>query len=279
MRKGRKSHDSAETWDALEQLVREGEQARDALPKANVAGVSRSDRRKMEAEEVRFCTHCGKSSIDAKLMTCSGCKTAKFCSKDCQRTGWKAHKPLCMQHRQAIVETEAELGARVNQRSWTLDAWLLDDKTRAWALHCVAYLAQHGDIPGIPPGKHLVQPLLRSTKMTLLCDLMPETDLIRTGVDDTTLGMLARVDVDVGYVAQLPQKAALVPQARLRYPAPAETLKEMASLLHVTPIGKSKGVLVSVEDGFFGSFRVSVDFASLAPVFTKGAHDPRRHQP
>ena len=33
----------------------------------------------------------------AKLMTCSGCKVTKYCSKACQRAGWKAgHKQMCV---------------------------------------------------------------------------------------------------------------------------------------------------------------------------------------
>ena len=39
------------------------------------------------------CTKCKKQPDNLKL--CSGCKTASYCSRECQRTDWKAHKVIC----------------------------------------------------------------------------------------------------------------------------------------------------------------------------------------
>jgi hypothetical protein len=40
------------------------------------------------------CEFCGK--IDgATIMKCSRCKTATYCSKDCQKRDWKKHKAVC----------------------------------------------------------------------------------------------------------------------------------------------------------------------------------------
>ena len=39
------------------------------------------------------CDHCG--SWKGKLSRCSGCKTARYCSRKCQVADWKRHKPKC----------------------------------------------------------------------------------------------------------------------------------------------------------------------------------------
>ncbi|KAK0716180.1 hypothetical protein B0H67DRAFT_582541 [Lasiosphaeris hirsuta] len=49
------------------------------------------------------CRHCGldraKDGIDLKLLLCGGCRKVKYCSKDCQRAGWRAHKSECKKNR------------------------------------------------------------------------------------------------------------------------------------------------------------------------------------
>jgi hypothetical protein len=40
------------------------------------------------------CAFCGKIN-GATIMKCSRCKTATYCSKDCQIGDWKKHKPIC----------------------------------------------------------------------------------------------------------------------------------------------------------------------------------------
>jgi hypothetical protein len=40
------------------------------------------------------CTFCGKTDSE-KVMKCSRCKSASYCSKDCQKGDWKKHKPIC----------------------------------------------------------------------------------------------------------------------------------------------------------------------------------------
>lgn len=41
------------------------------------------------------CQTCKKCALGAKLKRCSKCQSAKYCSIDCQRKGWKAHKKVC----------------------------------------------------------------------------------------------------------------------------------------------------------------------------------------
>jgi len=66
------------------------EQAKSAL--AELAG---------SAEVARaVCLGCGALASERKLITCSGCMTARFCGTDCQRRAWKPwHKQHCARFR------------------------------------------------------------------------------------------------------------------------------------------------------------------------------------
>jgi len=55
------------------------------------AAPKSSDRR----GAVYTCDHCKKSST-VKLLVCSRCKKVAYCSKECQKTAWKAHKKTCI---------------------------------------------------------------------------------------------------------------------------------------------------------------------------------------
>mmetsp|Transcript_22344 Transcript_22344/g.31572 ORF Transcript_22344/g.31572 Transcript_22344/m.31572 type:complete len:279 (+) Transcript_22344:30-866(+) len=39
------------------------------------------------------CQHCGKR--ERKMNACSACHVVHYCSKECQKTDWTSHKPLC----------------------------------------------------------------------------------------------------------------------------------------------------------------------------------------
>lgn len=47
---------------------------------------------------VNSCLACNKSreDNDGKLSTCSGCKQAHYCSRECQKADWSKHKPFCI---------------------------------------------------------------------------------------------------------------------------------------------------------------------------------------
>lgn len=41
------------------------------------------------------CIHCGLYECDAKLRSCSACKSVKYCSVECQKSDWPEHKQVC----------------------------------------------------------------------------------------------------------------------------------------------------------------------------------------
>lgn len=42
---------------------------------------------------IKFCIFCGKHNLNMK--TCSSCKLAYYCNKECQIKDWKIHKLEC----------------------------------------------------------------------------------------------------------------------------------------------------------------------------------------
>lgn len=52
---------------------------------------------KSEAERVCFAPGCGKCGL--KFKRCAGCQLAEYCSEECQRNDWRAHKPMCLHWR------------------------------------------------------------------------------------------------------------------------------------------------------------------------------------
>jgi hypothetical protein len=41
------------------------------------------------------CRNCAKGGGESKLFNCGGCRSVKYCSKECQNANWKQHKVLC----------------------------------------------------------------------------------------------------------------------------------------------------------------------------------------
>lgn len=47
------------------------------------------------AHKLTLCNHCFKLGTDVAMKRCQGCQLNDYCSKECQRLKWKAHKPYC----------------------------------------------------------------------------------------------------------------------------------------------------------------------------------------
>lgn len=61
------------------------------------------------------CEHCGAAaSLEKALKTCSGCEAARFCSEDCSRACWPAHRPECQRRVKARAEAAAAEAAAVD---------------------------------------------------------------------------------------------------------------------------------------------------------------------
>lgn len=64
------------------------------------------------------CAHCGVTqrfsadNPDGKLMQCGGCRVAAYCSRECQKKAWKAHKVACKALRTQSQATPATTPCR-----------------------------------------------------------------------------------------------------------------------------------------------------------------------
>jgi hypothetical protein len=64
-------------------------------------GPSLADLTDKEISDARKCWACAKPEDpqgDWKLLVCQRCRTAYYCSKECQRAAWKEHKAECEPH-------------------------------------------------------------------------------------------------------------------------------------------------------------------------------------
>ncbi len=57
----------------------------------------------------RFCIRCCRKGERNKILYCSGCNQACYCSHECQKADWKGHKEYCraVAVRKALFDSEA----------------------------------------------------------------------------------------------------------------------------------------------------------------------------
>eukprot|EP00040_Diaphanoeca_grandis_P015157 m.77136 g.77136 ORF g.77136 m.77136 type:complete len:100 (-) comp24981_c0_seq3:542-841(-) len=67
-----------------------------AAEEKKILGMMEQDKVETITKEVEVnvddCAACGKADAESR---CSGCRTVKYCNRDCQRSHWKKHKKLC----------------------------------------------------------------------------------------------------------------------------------------------------------------------------------------
>ncbi|KAJ3387137.1 hypothetical protein HDU92_002118 [Lobulomyces angularis] len=55
--------------------------------------------RKVKSQPIEQCMHCLEAKKSSTMKTCSGCNTARYCSKDCFKHNWKQHKSFCEENK------------------------------------------------------------------------------------------------------------------------------------------------------------------------------------
>ena len=100
--------------------------------------TSKKSNARLLRERHSRCNHCGYIGKEGALQKCGRCKDAYYCSKECQKKAWPAHKPVC----NASVKSKEDVSEALGE-----DFTNLVDK---WRNQHTAYLTTiaHFKIPG-----------------------------------------------------------------------------------------------------------------------------------
>ncbi|TCD61259.1 hypothetical protein EIP91_008708 [Steccherinum ochraceum] len=74
----------------------------------------------------KFCTYCDKPEMQTTLLQCARCKWVYYCSKECQKGDWKAHKDTCKTYtedQQVVEQVRKSLGPQVAIRVADYNRW------------------------------------------------------------------------------------------------------------------------------------------------------------
>ncbi|KAJ7661755.1 hypothetical protein B0H17DRAFT_1093865 [Mycena rosella] len=74
----------------------------------------------MPAQPTEICENCTVNRID--LRRCAGCSVVRYCSKECQKAHWKAHKPYCVSNAE-LARQAAELGPDYSDSLTAIGKW------------------------------------------------------------------------------------------------------------------------------------------------------------
>nr|GAT47554.1 predicted protein [Mycena chlorophos] len=80
-----------------------------------------------QGDSIAECAHCRKAPEEGRsFAVCAGCKQMSFCSKQCQKDAWPAHKAFCKQ-RQAIMDSKANTPSSASFPSFQIRRRLSSD--------------------------------------------------------------------------------------------------------------------------------------------------------
>ncbi|GJE89434.1 zinc finger MYND domain-containing protein [Phanerochaete sordida] len=116
----------------------------------------------------RQCQHCWKGKglkyPNLKLSACAGCQVATYCSKECQRLAWPAHKDVCKRG-QVILQADALLGLSRHPQTRIASLSKLVLKHRS-ELNKIAVLALDADIDPAHTAESVLWVVLRPARPT-----------------------------------------------------------------------------------------------------------------
>jgi hypothetical protein len=78
----------------------------DPQPSSGASNTAEGSQPPSSASNVpgRKCAHCSAVETESKsLKPCSKCQTALYCSRDCQKAGYKVHKKICAKDAQVYA--------------------------------------------------------------------------------------------------------------------------------------------------------------------------------
>ena len=103
---------------------------------ANLLTFSRQKLAMLQCEyDPKCCSHCKKPASSEGLKSCSKCKTAKYCSRECQAQDWRArHKEYCKEisRLQRMIHQDQDIPVTLHHQSRRIKAvpegkpWSLD---------------------------------------------------------------------------------------------------------------------------------------------------------
>ncbi|RPA72403.1 hypothetical protein BJ508DRAFT_381582 [Ascobolus immersus RN42] len=123
------------------------------------------------------CKICSKSG---KLLQCGGCKTVSYCSKECQKTDWKAHKSICKSNDKPKTLNAFKIVSQKAKRSIYINKTPIEHKKGCTETAAILFHGLLGD-PRDPSKSELfrIYILVPKTDLAILKDKTPSSMVAR----------------------------------------------------------------------------------------------------
>ncbi|GFH61291.1 hypothetical protein CTEN210_17767 [Chaetoceros tenuissimus] len=98
---------------------------------ANKEAKAEGKKNLQHRKDTQFCDNCSKTDTDVgfKVRVCSRCKSAYYCSRECQVEDWPKHKRICEHNYEFTKRIERSLDAREMNISNLFEKWLEKRRT------------------------------------------------------------------------------------------------------------------------------------------------------